>query len=124
MKDILFKISEIEVRYNPKVPPLQRARITNPEEAYQQFLSFFDMNVINIKEEAVVLFFNRGNRVIGAYKVSSGGITGTVVDIRLILGIALKSLATGLMIAHSHPSEELKPSRNDEELTSKLRQAA
>jgi DNA repair protein RadC len=99
MQEPLFNISEIEIRYNPKIPALQRACITSPEEAYHQFILLFDMNLINIKEEAVVLYSNRRNRVVGAYKISSGGITGTVVDIRLILGIALKCLATGIISA-------------------------
>jgi DNA repair protein RadC len=123
MNELLFNISEIEIKYCPKIPSLQRSRITSSTDAYHQFLTLFNLDLINIKEEAVVLFLNRGNRVIGAYKISSGGITGTVVDIRLILGIALKCLATGLIIAHSHPSGELKPSKADEELTSKLKQA-
>ena len=79
---------------------------------------------MNIKEEAVVLFLNRGNRVLGGYKVSSGGITGTVVDIRIILAIALKCLASGMILAHTHPSGELNPSRSDKELTLKLKEAA
>lgn len=79
---------------------------------------------MNIKEEAVVLFLNRGNRVLGGYKVSSGGITGTIVDIRIILAIALKCLASGIILAHTHPSGELNPSRADKELTLKLKEAA
>jgi DNA repair protein RadC len=50
-------------------------------------------------------------------------ITGTVVDIRIILGIALKSLATGIIIAHTHPSGELKPSKANIDLTQKLKVA-
>ena len=79
---------------------------------------------MNIKEEAVVLFLNRGNRVLGGYKVSSGGITGTVVDIRIILAIALKCLASGMILAHTHPSGELNPSNADKGLTQKLKEAA
>ena len=71
-----------------------------------------------------MLFLNRGNRVLGGYKISSGGITGTVVDIRIILAIALKCLASGIILAHTHPSGELTPSRTDKELTQKLKEAA
>jgi DNA repair protein RadC len=62
--------------------------------------------------------------VIGGYKLSSGGITGTVVDIRIILGMALKCLASGFIIAHTHPSGELTPSKHDLDLTIRLMEAS
>ncbi|PWT70426.1 MAG: hypothetical protein C5B59_20620 [Bacteroidetes bacterium] len=58
-------------------------------------------NKTNSKEEAGVLFLNRSKRVIGEYRISSGGITGTVMDIRIILGIALKCLGCDIIVAHS-----------------------
>jgi DNA repair protein RadC len=51
------------------------------------------------------MYLNRSNRVIGVYPLSLGGITGTVVDIRLLLSLALKIAATGIILAHNHPSE-------------------
>ncbi len=60
----------------------------------------------------------------GSYQLSKGGITGTIADVRLILSVALKSLATGLILAHNHPSGNLKPSEADKQITSKIRQAA
>jgi DNA repair protein RadC len=60
----------------------------------------------------------------GLVKASKGGITGTVVDIRLILSVALKALATSKITAHNHPSGQLKPTRSDEELTVKLKESA
>jgi len=98
MEDALFTISEIEIRYNPKIPALHKAQIKSSNDAYRQFMILLDENAMNIKEEAAVLFLNRGNRVIGGYKISVGGITGTVVDIRIILGIALKSLGTDMKL--------------------------
>lgn len=70
------------------------------------------------------MYLNRANRVIGVYKVSVGGITGTVADPRLILSVALKSAATSIILAHNHPSGNLKPSRADLELTTKIKTAA
>ena len=82
------------------------------------------MKLMTIKEECFALFLNRNNRIFGSYKISSGGITGTVVDIRLILSIALKSLSTGLILAHNHPSGNLKPSNADVDKTQRLKEAA
>lgn len=117
-------VTEIKIRYEPSLSTTCLPKIQCSQEAYEQIKLFFDPELLNIKEEAVVLFLNRSNRVIGGYKLSSGGITSTVIDISLILGIALKCLAKGLILAHNHPSGELQPSQADRELTAKLRQAA
>lgn len=60
----------------------------------------------------------------GVYPMSMGGITGTVVDIRLLLSVALKTAATGIILAHNHPSGNLKPSEADKELTNKIKKAS
>jgi len=122
-KQILFA-SEIYIKYEPKVQAVNRPRIQSSEDAYLQCLNFLGLDNLAIKEEAVAIFLNRSNRVLGGYKVSSGGITATVVDIRIILAIALKCLASGIILAHTHPSGELNPSRADKELTQKLKEAA
>ena len=62
--------------------------------------------------------------MIGSYQLSKGGITGTIADVRLILSVALKTLATGLILAHNHPSGNLKPSEADIQLTQKVKDAA
>ena len=124
MNEQILIASEIYIKYEPKVHPLNRPRIQSAEDAYLNCLYFLSNDNMNIKEEAVVLFLNRGNRVLGGYKVSSGGITGTIVDIRIILAIALKCLASGIILAHTHPSGELNPSKADKELTQKLKEAA
>jgi DNA repair protein RadC len=56
--------------------------------------------------------------------MSTVGITGTVVDIRLLLSVALKTAATGIILAHNHPSGNLKPSEADKELTNKIKKAS
>ena len=71
-----------------------------------------------------MLFLNRSNRVLQIYSASSGGITGTVADPRLILAVALKVGAVSIMLSHNHPSGSLKPSKADEELTNKIKYAA
>lgn len=71
-----------------------------------------------------VVFLNRGNRILHFEIVSSGGITGTVADTRIILKKALEEGAVNLILCHNHPSGNLRPSRSDEELTLKIREAA
>jgi DNA repair protein RadC len=61
--------------------------------------------------------------VLGVLHLSSGGITGTVADVRLIFGTALKAAASGIIISHNHPSGQLKPSQLDKNVTTKIREA-
>ena len=75
-------------------------------------------------EVFAVLFLNRTNKILHFEIVSSGGLTGTVADPRIILKKALETGATSIVLSHNHPSGSLKPSRADEELTQKIRQAA
>ena len=70
------------------------------------------------------MLLNRSNRVLGIYEVSTGGITGTVADPRVILTAALKANAVSIALCHNHPSGSIRPSRQDEELTQKIRNAA
>jgi len=71
-----------------------------------------------------VLFLNQANRVNHFEIISQGGITGTVADPRLILKKALENNAVSLILCHNHPSGSLKPSRADEELTHKIKEAS
>jgi len=75
-------------------------------------------------EEFWILCLNNANAILRVEQLSKGGITGTVVDIRLILKNALEAGAVGLIVAHNHPSGQLKPSRSDIMLTQKLVKAA
>lgn len=75
-------------------------------------------------EVFVVLFLNRANKIRHFEVISSGGITGTVADPRLIMKKAIEQEATGLILSHNHPSGNLRPSKADEELTYKIREAA
>lgn len=75
-------------------------------------------------EVFAVVFLNRSNKILSFQIVSSGGLTGTVADPRVILKKAIEAEATSIVLSHNHPSGNLKPSRADEELTEKIRQAA
>jgi DNA repair protein RadC len=75
-------------------------------------------------EVFAVLFLNRSNKVNHFQIISEGGITGTVADPRIILKKALEEDAVSLILCHNHPSGSLKPSRADEELTLKIKEAA
>ncbi|HLF45079.1 MAG TPA: JAB domain-containing protein, partial [Chitinophagaceae bacterium] len=75
-------------------------------------------------EVFAVLFLNRANKINHFEIISEGGITGTVADPRIILKKALEENAVNIVLCHNHPSGSLKPSRTDEELTLKIKEAA
>lgn len=74
-------------------------------------------------EEFWAIFINNSNRVIGKSILSRGGITGTIVDVRLLLKAALEHEAVGVIVCHNHPSGKLQPSDQDLDLTNRIRDA-
>ena len=74
-------------------------------------------------EEFWILFLNRSNRVINRMKLSQGGISGTVTDVRLVLKKAIEYLASGIILCHNHPSGNLNPSESDSNITRKIKEA-
>lgn len=75
-------------------------------------------------EEFWILYLNNSNKIIHKSQLSKGGITGTLVDVRLVLKTALEAGATALILCHNHPSGTLIPSKADKDITQKLKTAA
>ncbi len=124
MEAIKHSVTEITVAYINKQKASERPNVTTPSDVAIHIIEGYNMQTIGLQEQFVVMYLNNSNRVLGIYRASNGGITGTVCDIRIILSIALKVAAVSLVISHNHPSGNLKPSRADEELTGKLKEAA
>jgi DNA repair protein RadC len=116
--------TEITVAYINKVKASERMTVTNSSDAHAYALRGFDKDTISLQEEFIAIYLNRANQVLGIYKVGKGGITGVVADNRLVLAVALKVAAVSIIVAHNHPSGNLKPSKADEELTYKIREGA
>lgn len=114
-------ISEIEVSYNPQ--RIADYKISDSSKTYELILSQWNWKEIEMLEEVKVIFLNRNNIVIGIYNLAKGGISQCTVDIRIILGIALKSLSTSIILVHNHPSGNLQPSQSDKEITKNLKEA-
>ncbi len=74
-------------------------------------------------EEFWIIYLNNSNKVIQKHQLSKGGITGTLVDVRLVFKMALELGATGLILTHNHPSGTLQPSQADKDITQKLKLA-
>jgi DNA repair protein RadC len=116
-----IQIREVQVSYLPQKGTLYQ--IKNSQSAYDYINRVYDESTIGLYEEFMVLLLNRANRVLGCLKLSKGGLTGTVVDLRILYGTALKAMASSIIIAHNHPSNNLTPSVEDKELTQKIKEA-
>ena len=99
----------------------QRVLITSSEDG-ANFIRQFYSDDIGIFESSFILLLDRSNHTIGYAKISQGGIVGTVVDVRLIAKYAIASLASSVILAHNHPSGNLKPSESDEKITQQVLQ--
>ena len=117
------KVAEVELIYKSKVKASERPLISSSKDAAEILMNLWNENKIVFVEQFNVLLLNRANRVLGIADISSGGVTGTVADPKLIFTAALKANAAGIIISHNHPSCNLKPSRADEELTQKIKNA-
>lgn len=75
-------------------------------------------------EEFWILLLNRSNRIIEKLKISQGGVSGTVIDIKIILKQAIEKLASSIILCHNHPSGNRNPSNADDSITKKLKRGA
>lgn len=100
--------------------PAEKPRITCSEDAWKIMKPLL-LDVTN--EEFWIIILNRANYVLRTEKISSGGITGTVADPKIIFKKALDALGSSIILVHNHPSGNLKPSEADNSLTKKLKES-
>lgn len=116
-----MKVAEIIISYVNKSPI--KTKINSSNDAYNLIFEHWDSNTIELLEEVKIILLNNSNVVLGVHELSKGGITQCTIDLKIILSIALKCLATAIIIVHNHPSGALQPSDNDISITTKLRKA-
>lgn len=104
--------------------PLLRENIKSSADIFPILKKIHSQNGNDIQEHFYVLLLNRNNKVVGYHLASIGGMTGTVADPKVIISSALLCGAVCIILCHNHPSGSLKPSRADEQLTLKLKEAA
>ena len=120
MKASRFNIAEIKVSYKPTKPA--GPKVDSSSAAHEYLKMLYPEETVALQEHFVILYLNRANNIIGGYHAFTGGITGTIADIRIIMGVALKSMACGIILSHNHPSGNLLPSNADREITNKIKE--
>lgn len=100
--------------------PLEKTKVVSSADAAAIFKPLLsDLSY----EEFWILMLNRNNQFIDTFRVSQGGLSGTVIDVRIILKTAIDKLACSLILCHNHPSGNLVPSEADKEITRKIKEA-
>lgn len=116
-----YIVSEIQLKYKPQ--PLTET-INSAKDIHKLLINrVYDEETIGYKETFKVLLLNNANKIIGYTTISEGGLTSTIVDVRVIMQTALVSNATSIILTHNHPSGNPNPSIHDDNLTKKIKSA-
>lgn len=121
MSNVKNFVSEISVSYSHTYK--RKIKVTGADSAHKTLRKMWDTNLLNIQEQFCVLFLNNSNEVVGFRCLSSGTLTASLVDFKILFGLACKSLSSAIIIAHNHPSGKLQPSQGDINVTKKIKEA-
>jgi len=113
-------IAEISISYKPSLLE-EGVKIKTSWEAAAVLRRYFPEDTIHLQERVVVMFLNKCNNILGVYPMSAGGVTGTVLDVRLLFAIALKAVAVNIILCHNHPSGNMEASEADKEVTERVK---
>ncbi len=122
MKTFKSKLREVTAVYKSH-QSIENIKVSSSQDANDFIRKVYPV-AINIREAMLVLYLNNSNRTVGYSIASIGGITGTLVDIRLVLRDALLTQSTSIILVHNHPSGTPNPSQSDLSLTDKVKKAA
>ncbi len=116
-------VNEIQLVYKTKVPKEDRPKIIASDDAYDVFRNNWSAQM-GLIEEFNMLLLDRSNRVMAMSNISKGGISATLIDIKIVFATALLGRASSIILAHNHPSGNLSPSQADIKLTKKFMRAS
>jgi len=116
-------IPKIKYSFQTKVNPLSLPKVNKSQDVYQILLKQWDRHKLEFIEQFKVLLLSRSNRALGILTASTGGTSGTVAEPKLVFAPAIARNASSIIVAHNHPSGNVKPSDADIQLTKKLVEA-
>lgn len=114
-------IAEVKITYSHVVKPSDRISVTGSKDVYRYVKPLWED--IDYRESFAILLLSRNMKVLGLSWISLGGVSGTVVDSKIIFQAALKSHSSSLILLHNHPSGQLRPSDADIKITQKIKSA-
>lgn len=115
------KVCEVKLSYSPKIKISECPKAICSGEIYELLInSVFDRETIEHRETFIVLLLNVSGRILGFHTVSVGGVSQTTADIKIIMQAAILSNSSQIVLAHCHPSGNLQPSLQDDQLTKRV----
>jgi len=118
------QVNEIKITYKGGILAKDWQKLNSSFDTAHFIYENWDKDTIEAHESFKVLLLNNANKVKGVIEISKGGITGTIVDLRLLIAVVLKSLSVAIILTHNHPSGTLTPSASDKAITQKIKKAA
>lgn len=118
--EFITAVNEISLKYHPKPIKNVGTQISDPYEAVKFLMQIWEEDTIELKESFYVVALNNAKKVVGYYHLSFGGMTATIVDPAEVMRIALLTNANSILLAHNHPSGNMKPSKADRKLTERI----
>lgn len=119
----MSNLGELSVSYKYHSSLNDRPIIKKVLDAVEAVSQVIDQERVGLQEQFAVIYLNRSNTVIGTLNTFSGTISCTTVDLKIVVGTAIKLMASAVIVAHNHPSGKMIPSNEDIQLTNKLKNA-
>lgn len=116
--DYSYKICEMHIKYNIKIPAKERIKIPDASKLAEVFYRFYDRDSIELTESAYAIITNNNLCVLGVINIGIGCMDNTVIDVKKALQAALLCNGKAIAICHNHPSGLTKPSKFDDKTTS------
>lgn len=116
-----FQVSEVQVKYSPRVKPSERFKITCSQDANELIKEYLTGVNLELREKVFVILLNSANKVLGIKHIGDGGISDCIVDPRIVFQSALLANATSFIMWHNHPSGNLTASKADKDISKKLK---
>jgi DNA repair protein RadC len=121
-KKLPSKVNEVYLVYKSRTKAKDRPQIKDSQDAHLILRENWS-DQIEMQEEFNVILLDRSNKVLALSRMFKGGTNATVVDLKLVFATAIKGRADSIILAHNHPSGNLKPSTRDVELTKQFKAA-
>jgi len=122
MKTYKAQLPELILKY--KKGNQKKFKITSSKDSAKALMHMFSSDLIDYREEFIIIYLNQANNSIGWLKIATGGITSVIVDKRMIFATALQCGATSIILAHNHPSGRIFPSAADKRITKQIQAGA
>ena len=116
-----LNLAEIQVSYKSKIK--DKVKIGSSKDAFNVLYSLYDKDTIEYLEQSYLILLNNAHKMLGWIKLSTGGTTGAIVDVKVIFALALITNSNSLILSHNHPSQNLIPSDKDKDLTKVIYEA-